>query len=446
MSTDSKILHLRIEQNGKSYHRYVQGNKPFYIGKHAKNDLTLIGEKYPTRHPLFLQKGKRYFLLIPPFAQGEVKANNSKLKFADLIEHELLPKGKGFYSYEIKPGRMGYLFLDSSRIDFLIEQAKSKEMAARPAIGFEGFDPVRVFWKHLKEDAFFKGIVAAMLVLNIGTLYGLRDYIPAPKKKADLDVVTQRLTRFVINNPTPPPEPVQANLSNRTEAPAEDEPEQPEAKQPEPQQAPPPVRKRPNPSNLGVLALLTGSGESNQSNSVINNLLQADLATSVDSNVRSGRLEVGKSGDGDSDTDALLDVLAGGGIDDLIGDLNGVESVELSEKGSVNIETIGEVTGSEEAIGARSEVSLRDVLQKNMGRLTYIYNKYLRQNTKFGGLMRVIVTVEANGSVSNVELKSSNMGNADFEREVMAAIRRFKFDSIASGSLQVEYPLSFYKQ
>lgn len=446
MSMDSQILHLRIEQNGKIFHRYITGKKAFYVGKSSKNDLALIGEKYPNRHPLFLQKGKRYFLLLPPFAQGEVKANNSRLKFADLIEHDLLPRGKNFYTYEIKPGRMGFLFMDSARIDFLIEKAKSKEMAARPAIAFEGFNSSRVFWKHLKEDALFKGIVAAMLLLNVGTLYALRDYIPAPKQKADLDVVTQRLTRFVINTPTPPPEPVQATLSNRTEVPAE-EPEQAEEQQPEPQKPPEPVRKRPNPSNLGVLGLLTGSGESNQSNKVIDDLLKADLATSVDTNVRSGRLEVGSSDDGDSDTDALLDVLAGGGIDDLIGDLSGqAESVALSDKGSVNIETIGEVTGSQEAIGARSEASLRDVLQKNMGRLTYIYNKYLRQNPEFRGLMRVIVTVEATGRVSSVELKSSNMGNAELEREIMNAIRRFKFDTIESGSLQVEYPLSFYKQ
>lgn len=447
MSSDSQILHLRIEQNGKVSHRYVKGKSAFYVGKSAKNDLALIGERYPKRHPLFLQKGKRYFLLLPPFAQGEIKADKSRLKFADLIEHDLLPRGRGFYSYEIKPGRMGYIFMDSARIDFLLEREKAKNMAARPAIAFDGFNSRKIFWKHLKEDALFKGTVAILLALNIGTLFGLRDYIPAPKKKQDLELVAQRLTRFIINTPKqPPPEPRPATLSNRTEA-EDEELQVPEPQKPEPEKQPEPVRKRPNPSNLGVLALLTGSGESNQQNSVIQDLLKADLATSVGNDVRSGRLEVGKSGDGESDTDALLDILAGGSIDDLIGDLSGeAESVALSEKGSVAIETIGEVSGSEEAIGARSETSLRDVLQKNMGRLTYIYNKYLRQNPEFRGLIRVVVTVAANGRVSNVELKSSNMSNPDFARDIMNAIRKFRYDTIESGSLQVEYPLSFFKQ
>lgn len=448
MSSDSQILHLRIEQNGNVSHRYVKGKTAFYVGKSSKNDLALIGERYPKRHPLFLQKGKRYFLLLPPFAQGEIKAEKSRLKFTDLIEHDLLPRGRGFYTYEIKPGRMGYIFMDSARIDFLIEREKAKNMAARPAITFDGFNSRKVFWKHLKEDALFKGTVAVLLALNIGTLFGLRDYIPAPKKKADLELVAQRLTKFVINTPPPPPpEPKPAVLSNRTQTEEEEPAKAPEPQKPEPQKQPEPVRKRPNPSNLGVLALLTGSGESNQQNNVIQDLLKADLATSVDSDVRSGRLEVGKSSDGESDTDALLDVLASGGIDDLIGDLSGeAESVALSEKGSVTIETIGEVSGSEEAIGARSEASLRDVLQKNMGRLTYIYNKYLRQNSEFRGLMRVVVTVAADGRVANVELKTSNMNNADFEREIMNAIRKFRYDLIESGSLQVEYPLSFFKQ
>ncbi|MFQ5633404.1 MAG: hypothetical protein ACE5I1_31950, partial [bacterium] len=176
MSTDSQILHLRIEQNGNVFHRYVKGKSAFYVGKSSKNDLALIGESYPKRHPLFLQKGRRYFLLLPPFAQGEIKANHSKLKFADIIEHDLLPRGRGFHTYEIKPGRMGYIFMDSARIDFLLEREKSKEMAARPAIAFDGFNSRKVFWKHLKEDGLFKGTVAFLLILNIGALYGLRDY------------------------------------------------------------------------------------------------------------------------------------------------------------------------------------------------------------------------------------------------------------------------------
>ena len=134
MSTDSQRLHLRIEQNGNVSHHYVKGKSAFYVGKNSKNDLALIGENYPKRHPLFLQKGKRYFLFLPPFAQGEIKANKSSLRFADLIEHDLLPRGRGFHTYEIKPGRMGYLFMDSARIYFLRERATPKEMTARPAM------------------------------------------------------------------------------------------------------------------------------------------------------------------------------------------------------------------------------------------------------------------------------------------------------------------------
>lgn len=447
MSSENHILHLRIEQNGNTVHRYLKDKGAFYVGKSQKNDLPLIGERYPSRHPLFIQKGKRFYLLLPPFAEGEVKATNSRLRFSDLIEHDLLPRGRGFHTYEIKPGRMGYIFLDGARIDFLLERAKSKAMAARAAIAFDGFNPRKVFWKHLKEDALFKGMVAILLLLNFGTFYGLRDYKPAPKKKTDVELAARRLTRFVLNAPPPkPPEPKLVTPTTRPDT-ENKAPEEAAKKEPEPKKETAPARKRPNPSNMGVLALLTGAGESNQQNSVIQDLLQANLATSVGNDVRSGRLQVGKSGDGESDTDALLDILADGGIDDLIGDLSGeAESVQLSEKGSVTIETIGEVSGSEEAIGARSEGSLRDVLQKYMGRLQYIYNKYLRRNPEFRGLLRVEVTIEANGRVSNVRLISSNMNNPDFEREIMDAIRQFRYDPIESGSLKVEYPLSFYKQ
>lgn len=445
--SDNQVLHLRIEQNGNTVHRYVKEKETFFIGQHAKNDLTLLGQQYPKRHPLFVQKGKGFLLFLPAFAQGEIKANNSQLRFADLIEHDLLPRSKGYFTYEIKPGRMGFIFIDSTRIDFIIEAT-----AARPvpvANKFEGFDPVKVFWKSLKEDALFKGIVTALLLLNIGTLYGLRGYIPPPKPKVELDLAAQRLTKFVIKNTTPPPAPEPVLTTTRPTSEENQPKDAPEQKQPEPQKTPEPAaKKRRNPSNMGVLALLTGSGSSNRDNAVIDNLLSNNLAASVDQMTRSGRLQVGKSNEGDSNTDELLSLLASdGGIEDLIGSQVGqVESVNLSGKGSIQIETIGEISGSEEAVGARSEASLYDVLQKNMGRLTYIYNTYLRQNPNFRGLMRVEVTIASDGSVASVQIISSNMGNSGFEQDILSAIRRFRYDSIASGSLKVVYPLSFFRQ
>ena len=176
MAKIDQVLHLRIEQDGKVHHRYLRGNTAFYIGKSAKNDVVLIGDHFPKRHPLFIRKGKHYKIQLPGHADGEILAKKSRLRLSDLIEHELLPRGKAGYEVEIKPGRMGYIFLDSTRIDFVFETRQITEYR------FDAYSPLRVFLKSLKEDALFKGVVTILLLLNAGVLYALKDYVPAPKK------------------------------------------------------------------------------------------------------------------------------------------------------------------------------------------------------------------------------------------------------------------------
>ncbi|RMD95419.1 MAG: hypothetical protein D6814_13200, partial [Calditrichaeota bacterium] len=235
MSKQNTILHLRIEQDGKVLHRYLNGKSPFYIGKSPKNDITLIGSQFPRRHPLFVPKGGYYVVQLPPMADGEILAKSSKLRFADLIEHELLPRGKGFYHLPIKPGRMGYIFLDSTRIDFVFEKKPVS------LVKFPGFSPVRVFFKKLREDALFKGVVTLLLLINISGLYALRDYVPPPKKQA-IEQATQRLAKFVIKAPEPPPKKPEPVLATNTPKGAKNEPEKAEPKQPDAKE---PVKKEP---------------------------------------------------------------------------------------------------------------------------------------------------------------------------------------------------------
>ncbi len=436
-----QVLHLRIEQDGRVLHRYLKGKETFTVGKSPKNDLSLIGEHFPKQLPLFLPRGNGYLLQLPPHADGEILAKKSRLRYADLIEHGLLRRGKGCYQLEVRPGRMGYVILDGTRIDFVFEQ-KAPVMFKAAA-----FSPLHVFLKGLREDLLFKSIVLLLALLNAGALYALRDYVPA-RKVQPIEKATQRLARFVIKAPEPPA-PVQAAVAMNEGGPEEggvNEPKEPEAKEPTKKEASPQPKKRVDPSNMGVLALLGGTGESSSSNSVVDFLLSKDLATGLGEVTRSKKLTLGKSGSGGSDdqVDELLTSISTGGIDDLLGGIDDqVESVKLSKKGEVQIERLGGVSGSSEAVGARSEQSLYQVLRENMGRLTYIYNKYLKRNPNFRGEMRVEVTIGSDGRVTAVKLISSTMGDSNFEREILSAIRRFRYDPIPSGAVKVVYPILF---
>lgn len=443
MAKTDHILHLRIQQDGKTLHRFLRGDAAFFVGKSPKNDVTLIGTQFPKRHPLFVGKRNHFKMQLPMAVEGEIQARNSRLRLSDLIEHELLPRQRGSYVLDLKPGRMGTIFLDGTRIDFVYETRPLAQYR------FAAFSPLRVFLRSLKQDALFKGVVTALLLLNAGVLYALRDYVPAPKKQVAIEQVTQRLARFVINEPepvTPPASSVATTQGSAENKPAEPEPRKTEPKKTAEKEPSGEPRKTVDPSNLGVLALLGGTGESNASNSVVDFLLSKDLATGLDEVTRSKKLTLGRSGTRASDdqVDELLTTISTGGIDDILGDIGEtVESVSLEKQGEVQIEQLGGITGSSEAVGARSEQSLYDVLRENMGRLTYIYNKYLKRNPNFRGEMRVEVTIAADGRVSHVKLLSSTMGNPDFEREILAAIRRFRYDPIARGTVTVVYPILF---
>jgi len=444
MSKEILVLHLRIEQNGTVQHHFLNGKKPFYIGKNPQNDLPLIGQQFPNRHPLFVPKSNGYTMRFPAFVDGEIKAQNSTLRLSSLVEHDLLPRGNGYFSLDIKPGKMGYIFLDGARIDFAFEN----KTAPAPVEPFAGFDPWRVFLKSLREDALFKGVVTALILLNSAVIYNLRDYIPAPKERPALEQATQRLAKFVIKQPEQPPVPETRNINlaeeTKTDANAA------KAKGPKPKRSPKRSaahQKAKNPSNLGVLALIGGTGQSNASNSVVDFLVSKDLAAGLNEVTSSKKLTVGRSGTGNSDDTAdLLNSISSGNIDDIVGDIGSeVESVSLSKKGTVKVERLGSVKGSKEAVGARSEESLRDVLVQNMGRLTYIYNKYLKRNPEFRGELRLEVTIGQDGRVKNVIVLSSSMGNPNFEREIVAAVRHFRYDPISRGNVRVEYPIVFNK-
>ena len=443
MSKEILVLHLRIEQNGTVQHYFLNGKKPFYIGKNPDNDLPLIGQQFPNRHPLFVPKSSGYTMRFPAFADGEIMAQNSTLRLSNLIEHDLLPKGNGYFSLDIMPGKMGYIFLDGARIDFAFEN----KPAPAPVEPFVGFDPLRVFIKSLKDDALFKGVVTALLLLNATALYNLRDYIPAAKERPALEQATQRLARLVIKQPEVPPEPEsrKINLAKETNTDSEAKSKGPKPKRSPRRSAKP--KKAKNPSNLGVLALIGGSGQSNASNSVVDFLVSKDLAAGLSEVTSSKKLTVGRSGTGGTDdTEDLLNSISSGSIDDIVGSMgNEVESVSLSKKGTVKVERLGSVSGSKEAVGARSEESLRDVLVQSMGRLTYIYNKYLKRNPKFRGELRLEITIASDGRVANVVVLSSSMGDPNFEREVVAAVRRFRYDPISRGSVKVVYPIVFSK-
>jgi len=85
------------------------------------------------------------------------------------------------------------------------------------------------------------------------------------------------------------------------------------------------------------------------------------------------------------------------------------------------------------------------VLNRNLGRLQYIYEKYLQQNPRIGGKIEVEVMIRSDGTVSKVTFLSSEIPLQPFLDELAAAIKRWRFEAIDEGRVRVVYPLVFIK-
>jgi len=149
------------------------------------------------------------------------------------------------------------------------------------------------------------------------------------------------------------------------------------------------------------------------------------------------------SGKGNGSGMDLDNVEVVGGIDDLISDVKGVQTVKLEKKGQVKVEAPAQISGSQAAMVRRSSESVMAIINSQQGRIMYTYTKYLRTNPDLRGKVSVDVTIEADGSVSNAVLQESTMNHSDFDREIVNILRRLRFEPIPEGSLTVNLPFVF---
>jgi TonB family protein len=356
----------------------------------------------------------------------------------------------------ITPGKVGYVLVGDTRIDFAFDGAPVEE------IHFAGFSPLRAFAKGLTQDPFFKTLVLMLMIMTGGLLHWANQQeLKRPEETIALEKVQKTFARYIPKLPEEPR--VKTELAKKTSTASESKPEESDNKQKEEANKKESTERRGygedapgegvNLEKVGVLALIGGVGASDQSSNLMESLISRDLAKGLDKVMTSSKNLSAGRGQSGTDVNALLAYgMLGEGtggnssIDDILkSDVSGTPAVKLEKTGKVSVENLGKVSGSEEAKGARTEESLRGVLTQYMGRLQYIYNKYLKTNSEIGGKVEIEVTINADGSVANVAVLSSEIAIPDFQREIVSTIRRWKYEVIAQGQVKVVYPIIFNK-
>lgn len=100
-------------------------------------------------------------------------------------------------------------------------------------------------------------------------------------------------------------------------------------------------------------------------------------------------------------------------------------------------------TGSASNPNARSRGELSSVLDRLKAQMGVHYNRALRKNPTLGGKLVVRITIEPNGTVSNVSVVDSDINDEDLIGKILTLIRSANFGAKEVGRTTANYPIDF---
>jgi Periplasmic protein TonB, links inner and outer membranes len=270
--------------------------------------------------------------------------------------------------------------------------------------------------------------------------------LPEPKRE-ELEKLPPQLARVVLEKkelPKPPPPPP----PQEEKKPEEKKPEpKPEEKKPE-SKAVEPKKPEPEPVKLqkaieqakqsGVLAQMDTLADMRDALDIAEvkkptaNLKSAGVAETVDRNL------IGKAAtqtSGGINTAALSRDTGGVALS---GRETTVVESKLEEVSAAAADNRQQQTREK---AYRGDQAIRQKMEEAKGRIFGIYNRALRENPTLQGKVVFKLVIEPNGSVSNAQIVSSELNDADLERKLLAAVRGINFG--ASDVLQTTLNYSF---
>ncbi len=452
MATGYKQLVLNVVQPGKAQQFIVRPNQTFTIGQHGDNDLILFGQNFPKRHTLIHQKNGTYLVNIRPFIDGHISTNDSTLQIRELLKHDIIPRNGEDVVLKLNPGNRGLFTVGDARIEFEFRTVDAKT----PIV----YDTSVYSWqkavlKGLFSDLMFKGIFLILVVINSLIVYAFKDYVVNTQEKFDIEKMPERLAKFIVK----PPE-ITADLSSKMlsttgtmggEQGQKSDSQNKSSNQRGGGKGQGGDKARGNPAaSAGLLGLIAGTGSSGKSSSIVDALVDRGLVADLNKIVGGGTNLKVSSGGNTKDNIDPLDQLIGtggsGGIDNFLSALEEtVPQVELKKQAKVDLVKPSKISGSKEAMGHRTEESIWNVVSARQGTIRYIYEKYLKRNPNLRGKITIEFTIASNGFVTDARVIETTIDNPEFERELLALVKRLKFEPIPSGSVTTVFPFVFSK-
>lgn len=96
----------------------------------------------------------------------------------------------------------------------------------------------------------------------------------------------------------------------------------------------------------------------------------------------------------------------------------------------------------------RRPAFLKKNIDDNINQLRYIYNRKLRTGIALSGKMVVEIQIQSNGLIADAGIINSNIGDTQFEKEVIEKIKTWNFKPVPDslGIMKIRYPFEFYEE
>lgn len=449
-------IDIRIKDQSGEIEQILHVKDRLTVGRKLDNDILVYDQTYPRSHSLIKCQKDQSSIFLHPSMSGQLRYRDSKISLEHLIIHDILPKENGFYHLKVLPGHSGMIKVGDKHVYFQYNHAQ------RDHVHHPDFSWRSATRKALFKDGAFKLLLLLFLSFEAWWIWHINHTELPPVEPPQSQQAQKRFARFIIQDKKPEPEQIAGTqVGQESSGTAEEQESSSDDQKPDQSR----TNKRSTSTggsekaveSAGLLGLIGGSGTSNQSSQAVDFLLDKGVADNLDKVMQTQRLQKGKrigsgSGDGtsgNSDMDALDDLLAMGAVnnvDDIVSSDSDFEEVRLEKKGQINISRPQSMRGSSQAKADRSAQDVMAIINGQHGRIMYTYNKYLRQNPSLGGKITLDVTIQASGRVSQVKVVESTITNKNFITEVVGIIKRLRFKAINSGAVTVNLPFVFHRQ
>jgi TonB family protein len=312
-------------------------------------------------------------------------------------------------------------------------------------------------WTQRPEDEkrfrrIFRSAVGTAIVLGI-----VFPLLPLPERSRDLiEAVPERFVRLVERKPPPapvPPAPQPVEPVPAVEVPpvAEVAPAPPRTVRERTQIAAPAPRKpvpdaRERAARAGLLPLQNQLALLRDNVAVTKAAQTRNLSGAVGATTRSERAlvtaGVAKSSGGINTSTLSRGYGAGGGA------LDGHETAQV--EGSFGIAAAGagaassprEPRGGGAATRSREDIDL--VFDRNKSAIYALYSRALRSNRQLQGKLVLELTIAPSGEVTACQVVSSELGDADLERKLVARVKMFRFEARDVATVTTTKPIDFF--